>query len=184
MRGGFGASPPLGIQEKNLLEGFFRRGSMFGAVNPPRRARGERRLGLIKRSVREIKLKISHKIRGRGCSCCQARGRALPLLRSPPPVPRARLPPAVPAHVPRCRAKEHPGRCRQPVPRRGKRGGHAGEKGSTCSPSKPRGALGGLEVSGARCTLGGLGCGGAKESGGGTRLWQGCPKSPAKFPLG
>lgn len=58
-----------------------------------------------------------------------------PLLpRLPPPVPGARLPPAVPAHVPRCRAKEHPGRCRQPLPRRGKRGGHGGEKGSTCSP--------------------------------------------------
>lgn len=46
-----------GGRENNLSEEDFQRGSMFGVINPPRRARGERRLGLIKRSVREIKVK-------------------------------------------------------------------------------------------------------------------------------
>lgn len=84
MRGGVrSVTPTLNPGGLICQSGAFRRGSMFGAINPPRRARGERRLGLIKRSVWEIKLKISHKIRGRGCSRCQARGRAGPV----PPLP-------------------------------------------------------------------------------------------------
>lgn len=185
MRGGFGASPPLGIQEKNLSERFFRRGSMFGVINPPRRARGERRLGLIKRSVWEIKLKISHKIRGRGCSCCQARGRAGPAL----PLPgchrrslergcRRRCPRTCRGAVPRSIPAGADSRCQG----EGKGGDTPQEKGSTCSPSKPRRAWGGLEVSGARCTPGDWGAAVPRKMG--WELWQGRPKSPAKFLLG
>lgn len=133
---------------------------MFGVINPPRRARGERRLGLIKRSVWEIKLKISHKIRGRGCSCCQARGRAGPA----PPLPgcHRRCPRTCRGAVPRSIPAGADSRCQG----EGKGGDTPQEKGSTCSPSKPRRAWGGLEVSGARCSSGDWGAAVPRKGGG------------------
>lgn len=81
----------------------------------PTSARSERWRRLIKHGVWEIKLKINNKRRVGGAReregdmhpAARLGGRVGPV---PPPrlpaVPRARLPPAVPAHVPRCRAKE------------------------------------------------------------------------------
>lgn len=181
--GGFGVPPPLGIIcQKGLFCFFFPAGvDVWSHKSPTSGWRaGERRLGLIKRSVREIKVKKSViKLRGRGCSrCrCQAPGRAGPALSPPSPgawsaaaAGGARTRAAVPCQ----------GASRQ-VPTAAAK---AREKGGTRR--RERQHL--LPLRATRCIrrFGGDGDGGAAVPGGlgWGGLWQGCPKSPAELQLG